>query len=230
MIKLIRFIIKFVLKILGIFVLLSVSLTLLYKWIPVPITPLMVIRLLNPEIGKIQKEWISLDKISEYMILAVIVHEDQNFFDHTGFDFNAIQKAWEENNKKNRIKRGASTISQQTAKNVFLWPQRSWARKGLEVWFTFLIETFWSKKRILEVYLNVIETGKGLYGVEAASSKYFGKPASKLSPEEAALIAAILPAPLKLSAINPGPYIKERQKWVLKQMQLWGMQVNRNEF
>lgn len=208
----------------ALFGLLSLGITWLYRWVNVPLTPLMVIRYLDPEVGRIQKEWVPLERISDYMILAVLVHEDQNFFEHEGFDFKAIEKAIE-HNKKAKRKRGASTISQQTAKNVFLWPQRSWLRKGLEVWFTVLIETFWSKKRIMEVYLNVIETGRGIYGVEAASQAYFGKPAARLTPEEAALIAAALPAPLRYSVKNPGPYMRARQRWILHQMRLWGMRV-----
>ncbi|MCS6981910.1 MAG: monofunctional biosynthetic peptidoglycan transglycosylase [Flavobacteriales bacterium] len=213
-----------ILRTLAVFFLLSLLLTLLYRWVPVPFTPLMVIRYFDPEVARLHKKWVPLESIAEPMVLAVIVHEDQHFFEHEGFDFKAIEKALRENRFR-RHPRGASTISQQTAKNVFLWPQRSWLRKGLEVWFTFLIETLWSKRRILEVYLNVIETGRGLYGVEAAARSYFGKPAARLTPQEAALIAAILPAPLRYSAVDPGPYVRARQKWILGQMRLWGMKV-----
>lgn len=211
-------------KLLAAFVLLSLLLTLVYRWMPVPMTPLMLLRWADPEVGKLRKDWVPLDKISDYMILAVIVQEDQNFFEHEGFDFKAIRKAIEENKIKKRP-RGASTISQQTAKNVFLWPQRSWIRKGLEVWFTFLIETFWTKRRILEVYLNVIETGRGIYGVEAAARIYFGKPASSLAAQEAAFIAAVIPSPLRYSVLEPGPYVRQRQAWILNQMRLWGIKV-----
>jgi monofunctional biosynthetic peptidoglycan transglycosylase len=222
--KMLKQLLRWIVRLILLFVLLSVVLTLLYRWVNVPVTPLMVIRYLDPDVGRIRKEWVPLERISDYMVLAVVVHEDQNFLEHQGFDLKAIQKAIE-HNKKAKRKRGASTISQQTAKNVFLWPQRSWLRKGLEVWFTFLIELFWSKQRIMEVYLNVIETGRGLYGVEAAAQTYFGKPAARLTPEEAALIAAVLPAPLRYSVTEPGPYMRARQRWILQQMRLWGMRV-----
>jgi monofunctional biosynthetic peptidoglycan transglycosylase len=146
--------------------------------------------------------------------------EDQKFYEHNGFDWEAIKKAYEYNAKKKRKRpiKGASTISQQTAKNVFLWPGRSWVRKGFEVYFTFLIELFWSKERIMEVYLNVIEMGDGVYGAEAASQTYFKKPASKLTKDNAAAIAAILPNPRKYSASKPGPYIQQRKEWIKRNM------------
>jgi monofunctional biosynthetic peptidoglycan transglycosylase len=149
--------------------------------------------------------------------LAVIASEDQLFPDHNGFDIENIKKALESNKKKKRI-RGASTISQQVAKNVFLWQGRSWFRKGLEVYFTFMIELIWSKERILEVYLNVAEMGKGIFGVEAASQKYFKKPASKLTRTEAAMIAACLPNPKKYVVNPPTRYISRRYPWILAQM------------
>jgi monofunctional biosynthetic peptidoglycan transglycosylase len=183
----------------------------------------MVIRLAQQSFGgqtiKLKKSWISIDKMSSNLPLAVIASEDNLFMEHSGFDFESIEKAREFNAKKQGKKvRGASTISQQTAKNVFLWPQRSWVRKGLEVYFTVLIEFVWGKKRILEVYLNVIETGKGIYGVEAASESYFGKSASQVSRGEAALIAAVLPNPLKWTPASPTPYIRGRQQWILWNM------------
>jgi monofunctional biosynthetic peptidoglycan transglycosylase len=166
-----------------------------------------------------KKEWIGLDKMSANLPLAVVASEDNLYMEHSGFDFKSIEKAKEYNAKKQGKKvRGASTISQQTAKNVFLWPQRSWLRKGLEVYFTVLIEFVWGKKRILEVYLNVIETGKGIYGAEAASQSYFGKSASGISRGEAALIAAVLPNPLKWNPASPTPYIRGRQQWILWNM------------
>ncbi len=168
-----------------------------------------------------KKDWTSLDEISPNMQLAVICSEDQNFFQHHGFDFNAIEKAMEHNEKHKRV-RGASTISQQTAKNVFLYDGRNWIRKGFEVYFTFLIEVFWSKQRILEMYLNVIEFGDGIYGAEAASEEYFHIPAKKLSRAQAALLAAVLPNPRKYSAKNPSAYIRKRQQWILEQMTNWG--------
>ena len=201
----------------------SVLIIILYKFVNPPITPLMVIRLSEQSLGgqtiKLKKEWISIDKMSPNIPLAVIASEDNLFMEHSGFDFESIEKAKEFNAKKQGKKvRGASTISQQTAKNVFLWPQRSWVRKGLEVYFTVLIEFVWGKKRILEVYLNVIETGKGIYGVEAVSQSSFGKSASQISRGEAALIAAVLPNPLKWSPVSPTPYIRGRQQWILWNM------------
>ncbi len=196
---------------------------ILYKFVNPPITPLMVIRLAEQswdgQVIKLKKGWISIDKMSPNLPLAVVSSEDNLFMDHSGFDFASIEKANEYNAKKQGKKvRGASTISQQTAKNVFLWPQRSWVRKGLEVYFTVLIEFVWGKKRILEVYLNVIETGKGIYGVEAASESYFGKSSANISRGEAAMIAAVLPNPLKWNPASPTPYIRGRQQWILWNM------------
>jgi len=157
---------------------------------------------------KLRKDWSCIEKISPTMPLAVIAAEDQNFEEHFGFDMEAIKKAGKYNDRhKGKRLKGASTISQQTAKNVFLWPSRSWIRKGFEVYFTFLIEIFWSKKRIMEVYLNVIETGDGIYGVECASQNYFRIPASRLSIIQAARLAAILPNPRDWSPINPSPRV-----------------------
>ena len=197
----------------------------LYKWVPVPATPLMLIRSVeNFQDNKSmiwRHDWVSIDKISKNLQLAVICSEDQNFFIHKGFDVKAIEKAYQDNKKGKGIK-GASTISQQTAKNVFLWPQRSWFRKGLEVYFTFLIETIWSKERIMEVYLNSIEMGNGIYGAEAAAYYWYKKPASKLSQYEAASIAAILPNPLKFKAKPASNYIERRKIWIVKQMGYFG--------
>jgi monofunctional biosynthetic peptidoglycan transglycosylase len=162
-------------------------------------------------------DWISINDISKNLQLAVICSEDQNFLNHNGFDMKAIEKAIE-HNKKNRRIRGASSISQQTAKNVFLWPQRSWFRKGLETYFTFLIELVWSKERIMEVYLNSIEMGNGIYGAEAASQHWFKKSASRLSQQEAAAIAAILPNPRVYRANPASNYIQSRKAWIVRQM------------
>lgn len=179
----------------------------------------MVQRYFELEEGKIDKEWKSLDEISPNLPLAVITAEDQKFEDHLGFDLEAIEKAVKYNEKhKGKKVKGASTISQQTAKNVFLWPGRSWVRKGLEVYFTFLIELCWSKERIMEVYLNVIEMGPGVYGAEAAAIYYFHKPAAKLSRSESAAIAAILPNPLRWSASKPTRYIERKKSWILRHM------------
>jgi len=173
------------------FVLLSFIWVLSLKWITPGTTLLMMSRSGN---NPIKKEWVPIENISKNMQLAVICGEDQNYCQHWGFDLKAI-KAAAEHNMKGGKKRGASTISQQTAKNVFLWEGRSWVRKGLEVWFTALIELIWGKERIMEVYLNVIETGDGLFGVEAAAQNYYGKSAAKLTKNEAAHIAGLLPCP-----------------------------------
>ena len=162
-----------------------------------------------------------MEEISDNLKLAVIASEDQNFPSHNGFDYKAIQKAMEDNKKGKRV-RGASTISQQTAKNIFLWPQRSWFRKGLEVYFTFWIELLWSKERILEVYLNSIEMGKGVYGAEAAAQAWFKKSAENLTAYEAAAIAAILPNPREYRANPASSYIGGRQGWIVRQMRNLG--------
>jgi monofunctional biosynthetic peptidoglycan transglycosylase len=210
--------------ILGLF-LFSVCLVVLYRFVPVPITILQVTRCVQqfqedkPIV--LYKDWEPIENISNKLQLAVVCAEDQKFLNHNGFDVEAIEKAIEHNKKGKRI-RGASTISQQTAKNVFLWEGRTWLRKGLEVYFTALIELLWSKERIMEVYLNVIEMGKGIYGAQAASLYYFKKDASQLTSAEAALLASVLPNPRKYSAANPGPYIRGRQSWTMGQMAHWG--------
>ena len=196
---------------------------ILYKYVNPPVTPLMIIRLaeqgFNGQTLRLKNHWVSISDMSPNLPLAVVASEDNLFMEHSGFDFESIEKAREFNKQKHGKKvRGASTISQQTAKNVFLWPQRSWLRKGLEAYFTVLIEFVWGKKRILEVYLNVIETGKGVYGVEDASQLNFEKPASKINRGEAALIAAVLPNPLRWSPSSPTPYIIGRQQWILWNM------------
>ena len=217
----IKKIFKFILKLISGLILFSIFMVLLYKWLPVPFTPLMAIRYFeNPE-EEIRHSWVPRQDISRHLQLSVIASEDQNFVKHNGFDFEAIEKAIEDNQKGKRV-RGASTISQQTAKNVFLWPGRNWFRKGLEVYFTFLIETFWSKERILEVYLNSIEMGKGIYGAEAAAQHWFGKSAANLSIYEAAAIAAVLPNPREYRANPASNYINQRKNWIVRQMQNYG--------
>jgi monofunctional glycosyltransferase len=197
----------------------SILLVIIYRFVPVPFTPLMIQRYFEMEEGKIDKTWMPLEKLSPNLPLAVVTSEDQKFEEHFGFDIEAIEKAAKYNDKhKGKKVKGASTISQQTAKNVFLWPNRSWVRKGLEVYFTLLIEVFWSKERIMEVYLNVIEMGPGVYGAEAASHYYFHKPAAALSKSEAALIAAILPNPIRWSAAKPTPYITRKKNWIVRRM------------
>lgn len=210
---------KLIFKLIGWFLLLSILLVVVYKWAPVPATPLMGIRYFENPDEAVRHDWVSLKNISPNLQLAVVASEDQNFLYHDGFDYKAIQKALDEKRKQTR---GASTISQQTAKNVFLWPNRSWVRKGLEVYFTFLIEQLWSKERILEVYLNSIEMGKGIYGAEAASKIWFGKSAARLTSYEAAAIAAILPNPRVYRANPPSNYIQQRKNWIVQQMQNLG--------
>ena len=181
---------------------------LVYRFVPPPITILMVERLIQ---GKgLSHRWVPLKRIAPAMIRAVIASEDSGYCEHHGFDIDAMEKALKHNEKSPGKIRGGSTISQQTAKNVFLWPERSWARKGAEAWFTVLIETIWGKRRIMEVYLNSVEMGPGIYGVESASEHYFRKPAAMLSPTEAGRLAAILPSPLKWKAGHPGPYVRRR--------------------
>ena len=214
----IKGLLRFILKLIGWFLLISVLLVLVYKWAPVPATPLMVIRYFEYPEEAVKHDWVPIEEISSNLQLAVVASEDQNFLHHNGFDYKAIQNALEEN-KRGKRTRGASTISQQTAKNVFLWPQRSWLRKGFEVYFTFLIELFWSKERILEVYLNSIEMGKGVYGAEAASIFWFGKSAAKLDAYEAAALAAVLPSPREYRANPASNYIQQRKSWILRQMQ-----------
>ncbi|CAH8286811.1 monofunctional biosynthetic peptidoglycan transglycosylase [Mariniflexile fucanivorans] len=219
--KLFRFLYKSLLW----FFAISIGLVVVYKWVPVIVTPLMVIRTVEQKIdGKDmvwKHDWESIDNISKNLQLAVICSEDQNFLNHRGFDMKAIEKALEFN-KKGKKTRGASTISQQTAKNVFLWPHRSWLRKGLEAYFTFLIETIWSKERIIEVYLNSIEMGDGIYGAEAASQHWFKRPAANLRQLEAAAIAAILPSPLRYRANPATNYIQKRKNWITRQMRNFG--------
>ena len=183
------------------------------RWLPLPTSAVMLQSPTQP----VQYRWVPSSQIAEVAGRAVIAAEDQRFREHGGLDFEAIEKALEYNQKSRRT-RGASTISQQVAKNVFLWNGRSWLRKGLEVYATLLIELAWGKDRILEVYLNVAEFGPGIYGVEAAAQKYFDRPAARLSAEQAARLAAVLPSPRRWSAANPGPYVLKRQAWILRQM------------
>ncbi|OAQ40573.1 monofunctional biosynthetic peptidoglycan transglycosylase [Pedobacter psychrophilus] len=192
---------------------------LLYKFINPSITFLMVERGFERKADhkswKIDKEWKNFDELSMNLKKAAIAGEDATFMSHHGFDFKAIEKAYSKNQKGNKV-RGGSTISQQTAKNVFLWPGRSYIRKCFEAYFTFLMETLWSKKRILEVYLNVIEMGDGIYGAETASQTYFNKSANKLTKSQAALIVAVLPNPLKWSPSQPTDYIYHKQYLILR--------------
>ncbi|PIC01650.1 monofunctional biosynthetic peptidoglycan transglycosylase [Caulobacter sp. X] len=186
---------------------------LIYRFVPPPITPLMVIRAVE---GKgLDHRWRPIDEVAPALPRALIAAEDARFCEHHGFDFDALQKAYANNEAGKKI-RGGSTISQQTAKNVFLWPGRSYVRKGLEAWFTVLIEVGWGKKRIMEVYLNSIEFGPGIYGAESASRRYFGVGADKLTQAQASRLAAILPSPLKWRVIKPGKYVAKRTKKIGK--------------
>lgn len=218
--KLFKFLFKTVLW----FLFIPIIGVIVFKWAPVPATPLMVIRYFEQKEAKEETvwkhDWTPLTKISKNLQLAVICSEDQNFLKHNGFDMKAIEKAYDDIQKGKRF-RGGSTISQQTAKNVFLWPGRSWLRKGMETYVTFWMELIWSKERIIEVYLNSIEMGKGIYGAEAAAQYWFHKSASQLSKSEAAAIAAILPNPLEYRAHPPTNYIAGRKLWIIKQMSFY---------
>lgn len=211
MVKKILIILK---KIILWFFIISIGLVILFKWVPVPFTYTMISRsvsqLAHGEKVVWQRDWVRLEKISPYLPQAVMASEDNLFPKHYGFSINALKKAYEANKKGKKL-RGGSTISQQTAKNVFLWQGRNYVRKGLEAYFTVLIEIFWSKKRIMEVYLNSIEMGNGIYGAEAASQYWYHKSAKNLTPREAAGIAAILPNPRKFKASNSSAYIERRK-------------------
>lgn len=199
----------------------------LFSVVPVPFSAVMVERQLGAWLQGhfsyvAHSDWVSMDEISPLMGLAVIAAEDQKFPEHWGFDVSAIEKALEHNERNEKRIRGASTLSQQTAKNLFLWDGRSWVRKGLEAGLTLGMETVWSKKRILTVYLNIAEFGDGIFGVEAASQRYFHKPASRLTMAEAALLAAVLPNPIRFKASAPSGYVRSRQAWILRQMRQLG--------
>jgi len=207
------------------FLLVSVLWVLAYRFINPPITLLMVLRNIERKSEgkpvKLEKEWVDFEDMSDNMKRAAVSAEDQLFLKHIGFDVKAIEKAFATNQKGKKIK-GGSTISQQTAKNVFLWPGRSWVRKGFEAYFTLLIEMLWNKERILEVYLNVIEMGDGIYGAEAAAQVYFGKSCTSLTRSQAALIAACFPNPRRWTPKNPTRYIKHRQYLIMKNMRRLG--------
>ena len=193
------------------------------RFIPVYFTPLMFIRLgeqiAKGEEMKMRHSWVPLEDIAPSLPLAVMASEDAHFMEHHGFDFNAIEKAAKRNmSKKHKRKLGASTISQQTAKNVFLWPGRTWVRKGFEVYFTALIEMMWSKERIMEVYLNSIEMGDGIYGAEAVAQRHFHCSAKDLSKSECAMIAVSLPNPRKFDSAHPSSYMRKRQSSILREM------------
>lgn len=200
---------------------LSVLSVIIFKWVPIPFTPLMVTRIIEFKMDGgdaiYSHKWVPLEKISPNLQKAVIASEDGNFLKHSGFDFKAMQKAFKNNSKGKRLK-GGSTISQQTAKNVFLWQGRSYLRKGLEAYFTVLIELIWGKERIMEVYLNSIEMGNGVYGAQEASRTWYRKTANDLTAREAAGIAAILPNPRKFKASNSSSYIERRKDKIMRNM------------
>lgn len=198
----------------------------LFSFLPVPFSAVMVERQISAWLKGdfsyvAHSDWVAMDKISHWMPLAVMAAEDQTFPSHWGFDVAAIQKVLEKSGEGGRI-RGASTLSQQTAKNLLLWDGRSWLRKGLEAGLTAGIELVWSKRRILTVYLNIAEFGDGIFGVEAASQHYFHKPASRLTQSEAALLAAVLPNPIRYKVNAPTGYVQARQQWILRQMRQLG--------
>lgn len=199
----------------------SILAVVAYKFVPVYYTPLMFVRLFDQfqegKTLKLEHKWVPISQIAQPLVQAVVASEDNLFLDHNGFDIDQIQKAREEAEKGKRV-RGASTISQQTAKNVFLWQGKSYFRKALEAYFTLLIEWVWGKERIMEVYLNSIEMGDGIYGAEAVAKAHFNKPAYKLTSGEAALIAASLPNPIRFNSGKPSPYMLKRQGKILSLM------------
>lgn len=202
-------------KIIFILILANILFIIWGKFFNPPITITQITGLF--EFGKLERDYISYDEMGKNVKKAVIAAEDQKFFDHNGFDYQAIEKAYKKNEQGKKI-RGGSTISQQTAKNVFLWQHRSWFRKGLEMVYTFIIELIWGKETILARYLNSIEMGRGVFGVEAASQYYFKKSSKDLSKSEAAWIAAILPNPKKYDPNNPSKYLRNRHSWIMRQM------------
>ena len=204
----------------------SIVSVLVLRWLNPPISAFMAESRIEAWLGHdssyvFRHQWVDLTQISPNLALAVVASEDQKFPEHRGFDVEAIEKAYELNQHSHRV-RGASTISQQVAKNLYLWSGRSYFRKGLEAYFTLLIEGFWPKRRILEIYLNVAEFGDGTYGAEAASARFFHRPASRLSRSDAALLAAVLPNPERYSVAAPSHYVLQRREWILGQMQALG--------
>jgi monofunctional glycosyltransferase len=211
---------------LGLWLILSVGAVLLLRWLDPPVSTFMAETTLSAWIAhdstyQFRHRWVDLAQISPNLPLAVVASEDQKFPDHWGFDVEAIEKAYAMNQHSHRV-RGASTISQQVAKNLFLWSGRSYFRKGLEAYFTVLIEACWPKRRILEMYLNIAEFGYGTYGAEAAAARYFHKPAARLTRRDAALLAAVLPNPQRLLVAAPSVYVEQRRSWILEQMQALG--------
>jgi len=188
----------------------------LLRWVPPPTTS-FALQWRFEHASAPARHWVPWDEISPDLALAVVASEDQKFPVHSGFDFEAINDAMNERSSGGRV-RGASTITQQVAKNLFLWPEKSWLRKGIEVWFTVWIEMLWPKRRILETYLNVAEFGPGIFGADAAARRFFGRPAADLDREQAALLAGVLPNPDRLHAAQPSAYLLQRRSWILAQM------------
>jgi monofunctional biosynthetic peptidoglycan transglycosylase len=211
---------------LGAWIAVTLAVVLALRWVHPPVTAFMLEDRVRAFVGgdasyHFRYEWRDWEQVSKNAALAVVAAEDQQFPSHYGFDFAQIDRALQDRERGRRV-RGASTISQQVAKNLFLWPAQSWFRKGLEAGLTVLIEFAWPKQRILEVYLNVAEFGRGTFGVQAAARRFFGKDASRLSRQESALLAAVLPAPKRYRADAPSSYVRQRQGWILRQMQALG--------
>src|SRR5271165_3314685 len=208
------------------FAVLSIAVVAVFRWINPPYSAFMAETQIEAWMSGdrnyvFRHQWVDLTRISPNLALAVVASEDQKFPEHWGFDVESIEKAYALNQHSHRV-HGASTISQQVAKNMFLWSGRSYFRKGLEAYFTVLIEGFWPKRRILEIYLNIAEFGYGTYGAEAAAQRFFHKPASRLTRIDAAVLAAVLPNPVRYSAAAPSPYVEQRRDWILSQMQSLG--------
>lgn len=217
-----RLLLRYLLLLLLACIVLSLLVVVPFRWVNPPLTMVMADRWLGED-GEfyLHQDWLDWNMMPKQAALAVVTSEDQRFPLHQGFDLDAIVKAIKQANKNGQL-RGASTISQQVAKNMYLWTGRSWLRKGLEVWFTLLIELTWGKQRILEVYMNIAEWGDGVFGIEAASRYHFGKPASQLSPMQSALLASTLPSPLKYDPARPANHLSERARWNLEQQRKLG--------
>ncbi len=215
-----RYLFKFLVRIVLVIIVVSLIIVIPFRWVNPPITMVMLDRLFSSSDHHftLRQQWLSWGKIPKHAALAVITAEDQLFVVHHGFDFSSIADSLNDIGSGQPL-RGASTITQQVARNVYLWTGRSWFRKGLEVWFTILIELTWSKQRILEVYLNIAEWGEGIFGLEAASQYHFGQPAAQLTPMQSALLASSLPSPLKYNPAKPTQYLLNRAYWNLDQQQ-----------
>lgn len=193
-------------------------LVLPWRWVNPPISALMLLRLAEPNAGELRYRWVDAATLPKHVALAFVSAEDQRFFEHRGVDLKSLQQAIRDRWRGKGL-RGASTITQQVAKNLFLWPGRSFVRKGVEIYFAIWVELFWPKQRTLEIYMNIVELGRGVYGVEAASQRFLAKPASKLAPRDAALLAAVLPNPRRLLVAKPSNYVRERQTQIYAEMQ-----------